>query len=251
MTAPGWWRDKIVLVTGASSGLGAELAGELHRRGARLMLTGRDEERVAAVAHPLGARWFAGDLASDAAIARLCARFDAEFSQLDVLINNAGVQFSLALFGGDLVDLLSRAEAEVAINLLAPFRLIARAAPAMARSPAPLVVNIGSGLGIAPKRSAPMYSATKAGLRALSLAVGFQGAQTDPPIRSVHVTLPLVATPMTAGRGRGKIAPRVAAINILDGITKGKTDIAVGKARMLPLLQRLWPGKAQRLFAQH
>ena len=65
---------------------------------------------------------------------------------------------------------------------------------------------------------------------------------------SPKYTQPLVDTPMTAGRGRRKLAPADAARQLLDGVRAGRDDVYVGPARMLPLLQRWAPGVLARVM---
>jgi len=104
--------EKVIVITGASSGIGAALALALARRGARLMLAARDGTRLAEVATrctKLGARVAiqVTDVAEPAACGRLVERAVAEFGALDVLVNNAGITMwarfealgDLAIFG--------------------------------------------------------------------------------------------------------------------------------------------------------
>src|SRR5690348_11935690 len=89
-----------VLITGASSGIGAATAREMARAGARLVLAGRDRQRLDAVAAETGGRVIAGDLAWD--VARLASRA----GPVDVLVSNAGAGWAgpLARMPGKAVD---------------------------------------------------------------------------------------------------------------------------------------------------
>lgn len=249
MKSGGWWQGKAVLITGASSGLGAALALALAEAGAFLLVTARSHDRLAAIAQQPNVHACQADLTTHGVAQTILDALDRTFGKLDVLINNAGIQSELELVGADPDAFMRQARAEVEVNLVAPLELTLRAIPLLLRSPAPVVVNIGSGLAFAPKASAPVYSATKAALRALSFAVGFQGRRTTPPIRTVHVVLPMIDTPMTHGRGTGKMAADDAANAILAGVASGKMEIHVGKARLLPWLLRAAPDRAVRLFA--
>ena len=95
----------------------------------------------------------------------MVSELESRWGGLDVLINNAGIQYTSTI---DATLEPARVEAEIAVNLTAPMLLTAALQPWLARGAAPLVVNISSGLALAPKDSAPAYCATKAGLSHMS-----------------------------------------------------------------------------------
>ncbi|MGW5316638.1 SDR family NAD(P)-dependent oxidoreductase [Nocardia thailandica] len=238
------------LVTGGGSGVGLALARRLTAAGRRVLICGRDEDRLRAAADRLpGVRVLRADLADPGDVDRL-AEWALATRGLDLLVNNAAVQLDrrwAAADGDRLVEDLAR---ELATNLGGPLRLTARLLPALAAAPHATVVNVTSALAVVPKRSAPVYCASKAGLVAASTALRYQLAVDAPTVRVVDVMLPLVDTAMTAGRGRGKIAPDAAAAAILDGLRENRAHaIRVGKARALLALHRLSPALAARLVA--
>jgi short-subunit dehydrogenase len=156
---------RVVLVTGASSGIGAALALELARRGFRLALTARRGDRLEAVAveaRMLGAPdvlTIVADLADEAAPATILDATIGHFGGLDVLINNAGLglpePFAMADRG-----LLRR---QVEVNLLAPMILTHRAIPALAESRG-TIINVGSAISTVAIPMFGAYGMTKAGL---------------------------------------------------------------------------------------
>ena len=98
MAAPGTMRDRVCLVTGASSGIGLETARGLARAGARVGLVGRDPARTEAAAASIRAQGgtadvFVADLSSQAEVRRLAAAVRERYPRLDVLVNNAGAIF--------------------------------------------------------------------------------------------------------------------------------------------------------------
>lgn len=156
---------KVVLITGASSGIGAAVAREVARRGHRLAITARRADRleeVAAEARLLGAAdvaAFPADLADPEAPGLLVAEVVARFGGLDVLLNNAG-------FG--LPDLFAAAEPgeigrQVRVNLLAPM-LLAHAALPHLLDRRGMVINVGSAIAGLATPSLGVYGATKAAL---------------------------------------------------------------------------------------
>ena len=89
-------------------------------------------------------------------------------------------------------------------------------------------------------RKASPVEATKAALAMWSRALRLQAA--DDGVRVVQVVLPLVDTAMTAGRGANKIDAMTAARAVARGLERDRDDIFVGKARLLPFMNRLAPG---------
>src|SRR5436309_9934381 len=112
----------VVLVTGASRGIGKVMAGDLARRGARVAVTARSEEELRKVAESIGAVAIPADVASAEDRDRLLKSVESELGQLDVLINNAGIE-SIRAFAEmpeqDVHDI-------VEVNLVSPM-LLARA----------------------------------------------------------------------------------------------------------------------------
>jgi NAD(P)-dependent dehydrogenase (short-subunit alcohol dehydrogenase family) len=146
------WRDgelprmdgKVVLVTGATSGLGLAAARGFAKLGATVWLVARDRhrgERARAAVAALGgeARLALCDLAHLHSVRELAACFGAEASHLDVLVNNAGVMTAERTTSADGIELT------FAVNVLAPFLLTELLADAMERSAPARIVNVSSG----------------------------------------------------------------------------------------------------------
>lgn len=153
---------KQILLTGASSGIGAALAAELSSRGAKLAVVGRNEQALAEAAPSAVA--FPGDLADQAFLAALPARVAAEFGPVDILINNAGVGLYQPSWQAD----PALVQQMFAVNFFAPLQLTQHFVPGMVARRQGLVVNIAS---IAAKVNLPwftLYSATKAALESFT-----------------------------------------------------------------------------------
>jgi short-subunit dehydrogenase len=169
-----------VLITGASTGIGAAYAARFARRGHDLVLVARNTKRMEALADRL--RGEAGvevdiisaDLANpdERAVVEARLRTDA---QIGILINNAGTTLA-GTFLDQAVDDIDRL---VALNTTALVRLAHAIAPRLAQAGEGAIVNIGSAVGLAPEFGMPVYGATKAFVlhlsQALSLQLGPQG----------------------------------------------------------------------------
>lgn len=115
---------KIVLITGATNGIGLITAHELARRGGKVVIVGRDSNRTQRVAEEIkrqtlndAVHTLLADLSSQAQVRRLAAEFKAQYPHLDVLVNNAGAVFAKRQVSVDGIEMT------LAVNHLAPFLL--------------------------------------------------------------------------------------------------------------------------------
>jgi uncharacterized oxidoreductase len=237
-----------VLVTGGTRGIGLMLARALTGRGARVGVCGRSELSPSEIAelYP-GARYFSADLTSPADREALVERVRNELGPLTMLINNAGVQFNHDWTETRAADRLAWARTEAVANLVAPIELTALLLDDLVAAPDAAVVNITSALALAPKRSAPVYCATKAGLRSFTQGLRYQLAE-HPHVRVVEAAPPVVDTGMTAGRGEGKMAAEDVADAIVEGLVRRRDEIWVGKTGIARALWSFAPGLVARLL---
>jgi len=188
--------DKVVLVTGSTSGIGAATARRFAEDGYSVALhSARSAEIGQRMAIELpGASYHQADLADDASARALVASVLDRHGRLDVLVNNAGL--SIRIPHADLKGATPALWRQMLdVNLISPFVLVAEAEAAL-REAKGCVVNIGTHAGARPKGSSIPYAASKAALhhvtRLLALALA-------PDIRVNAVAPGLVLTPMTAG----------------------------------------------------
>ena len=226
------------LVTGATSGIGDELALQLAQNGIPVLALGRNAQRLQALKlrNPL-IETVVCDLADVVSLHSQAAQWVRDYPDLACVIHNAGVQDNVRMDEDGYGSLQIRQEVD--INLVAPMVLTQAMLPHLQSKPQASVVNITSGLAFAPKRTSAVYSATKAGLHLFSegLRVQLQGSG----VRVIEAVMPMVDTGMTQGRGSGKISAAQAASEVLAGIRANRPVVWVGKARAVPLLQRLAP----------
>ncbi len=239
------------LVTGGSSGIGLALAGALRARGSRVLICGRDDTKLVEAARLVpGLETVRCDLSREDGLNALVEEVQTRFGGLSLLINNAAVQLNYVFPNTDPSATAMNVKEELAININAPIILTARLLPFLSEQPESAVVNLSSGLALAPKKSAAVYCASKAGLRTFTKALRYQLEDAERGVRVVEVMLPLVATPMTQGRGnpRLKLSPERVAREVLAGLEAGRSDIRVGGVKAFMWLHRLTPGLVERLF---
>lgn len=240
----------IALVTGGSAGIGQAIALQLAEAGAQVIVVGRDEQRLqqTVALAPDQIQPLVADLSQPDEQDRVVATVQQRWPQLSILINNAGVQINMPATGVGAATLMPALRHEQALNLAAPIALSLGLMPLLAQQPAASMVNISSGLAIAPKRTAPVYCATKAGLSQFSRALRYRCEDAAPSIQVTDVIMALVATQMTDGRGRNKLTPEQAARAVVQAIQQGRPELWVGNTRLLRGLFRLAPGLAYRLL---
>lgn len=241
------FKGRVALITGGTSGIGFALAQALTAAGAEVVICGRDRVRLAAAELKLpqvvGLRC---DITQTVSVIDMMAEIETRFGGLDLLVNNAG-----RLVERDFRDApLNEADLaeEIDANLTAHIRVTNRALCLLRHSDRPHLVFIGSGYGLTPVGRAPLYSASKAGLRAFSKALRLR-----PPLPGLTVTEvipPVVDTPATAHRQVAKMSPEQVARTIVRGLGSNKPEIYLGQARALPLLLRLAPGLVERRVAR-
>lgn len=234
-----------VLITGGSSGIGLALAHAFAEAGNTVLICGRDEEKLARVKESLpGCQTYRCDLGSDEELRGLCTRLEAEHPSLNVLINNAGVQYNYRLV--EEPEVWRRIDEEVGVNLSAQMKLTVALLPLLMRQASAVVVNVTSALSVVPKESAPVYCATKAGLRAFTKSLRYQLEGTA--VRVVEVIPPLVDTAMTRGRGKRKVPPERVAQAVLAGLAAEKKEIRVSAVKALFAINRVLPGVAESMM---
>lgn len=164
--------SKVVVVTGASAGIGAAVARRFAREGASLAIAARGADRLDALADELrghGADVIAvpTDVADDRGCEALLEAAERAFGRVDVVVNNAGANKRGA------VEKFSAGELAmvVDVNLRAPIVLCRLALPYLRRAGGGALVNVASIAGRVPLSEAAVYSATKFGLRVFSFAL--------------------------------------------------------------------------------
>lgn len=231
---------RLALVTGGTDGIGRELARQLRTRGATVVVSGRSLDRLAAMRDE-GFEAIEADLSTPAGVDTLVTAVADR--PLALLVNNAG---SGSIYDPDRLCSLDDASATIRLNLDAPIQLATRLLPALRGQPQAAIVNVTSGLAIAPRAGGSVYCATKAGLRSYSMAL--RHLLRDSNVRVIEALPPVVDTKMTAGRGSRKMSPQACAAEIVRGIERDRTEINVGMVKLLQLVNSLSPALARRIM---
>ncbi len=236
-------RQKTILITGGTSGIGLELARQLLARGNVVIVTGRDQDRLDAVGRTLpGVHAFRSDVSDPTAIAALHDSVVAQFPTLDVLINNAGIMRNLNLDRErDLIDVTR----EIEINLSGPVRMTQQFLPHLKTRNDAAIVNISSGLAFVPFPVSPIYCATKAAIHSFSQSLRVQLRGTS--VAVIELAPPAVETPLLRGefaeemKGQKGMEAAVLVRRAITQIEAGRLEIRPGLSNVLNAMSRIAP----------
>ncbi len=231
---------KTILLTGGSDGIGRELARQLKEEGAAVIVHGRNAERLAAMAVE-GFQTVQADLSLQAGVTSLLAAVAGR--DIDILINNAGVGSDYEI---DQPELLADADSCIMLNINAPIHLTTQLMAGLKARPEAMIVNVTSGLAIAPRSGGPIYCATKAALRSYTLALRHQLKGSR--VHVLEVLPPVVATKMTAGRTSSKMPPEECARQMVSAMKRNAKEANVGVVKLLRVVYSISPALARRIM---
>jgi short-subunit dehydrogenase len=247
-----------VLITGASSGIGAALARQLAGAGCRLLLTARRQHRLQKMVpelRELGASVciVSGDITDRSTRDRLVQWIQQRWDGLDVLINNAGT----GAVGPFAAASEARLRQIMELNFFAPAELIRATIPFLRQGNKPLIVNIGSVLGhvAMPKKSE--YCASKFALRGLSdaLRLELKDEGIDVLLVSPNTTRSeffdvLLEKQGSVAENPWSSSPDQVARRIMQAMRRGRKQLVLTAAgRSLVQLDRFCPPLVRRLAA--
>lgn len=215
-----------VLITGAGTGMGLEAAQQFSRRGNRVIMVARNEQRLRREADRLDGA-VACDITDAIQVAGLLAFVEQQHPDLDVVLLNAGVTHTYRLFGDE--DAFAHAEVEMRTNYLSAIRLINGLVPALAHRNAPALIITTSGVAFGPDITNPTYSATKAALHSLTQSVRLQLERNGSHIQVFEFMAPPVDSPFSAAVVSDvKITPAAAVAELFDGLQRDQLELHAG-----------------------
>lgn len=184
---------KAALVTGATGGIGGEIAKALHAQGAHVGISGRNTDKLEALAKELGDRVsvLTADLSSDEAVTELVKRAEESMGQIDILVNNAGLtrdNLSMRMKDDEWQDVID-------VNLTAPFKLAKAVQRGMMKRRSGRIINISSVVGVTGNPGQCNYVASKAGMIGWSKAMAQEVASRGITINCIAPGF--IATAMT------------------------------------------------------
>lgn len=215
-----------ILITGGSAGMGLEMARQFIANGNKVIITGRNKERLEAAAAQLGnVTAIAFDVTKESDVNDMVKRINTDFPDLNILVNNAGQAYAYNLLEDG--NAYSKASHEMETNYLSIIRITEKLLPVLVNQKESAIINVSSITAYAPNAYISTYSATKAALHSYTQSLRLSLSETS--VRVFELMPPLVNTEFSAEIGGEKgIAPSVVAEDVLDALTNDRFEIRTG-----------------------
>lgn len=239
-------KNRTVLITGGSSGIGKGLAEVFYRLGNQVIVTGRTEEPLQKMceAHP-GMHYLVADVSDPASVRQLAEQIAEKYPKIDCLVNNAGIQKRID-FAKEELPSLESLNAEIDVNLKGLIWTTTAMLPLLRKNHAATIINVSSGLGFVPIAKMPVYCATKAAVHSFTQSLRYQLKSEG--IGVVELIPPAVETKLDDGKREQNIPFQLTVAAFIDSTLQAlQTDaeeIAIGAADHLRQSLQEDPGLA-------
>jgi len=228
-------KGNTVLITGGATGIGLALAETLVKADNRVIICGRREKRLNEAKEKIPALYIRKcDVTDDSDRRNLLKWVKDNFKNLNMLVNNAGIQ-KMVDFTTGAEGLFTRGD-EITTNLVAPLYMTAQFVPLLMAQKEAAVINVSSGLGFVPIAAMPVYCATKAALHSFTVSLRHQLKETS--VKVFEVIPPAVETEL--GRSEGDeepgypgMKPAQLAQAVFEALARDEFEIPVGEAEGL------------------
>ncbi|MFB9761667.1 SDR family NAD(P)-dependent oxidoreductase [Ectobacillus funiculus] len=227
-----------ILITGGASGIGLAFAERFLKAGSKVIVCGRREGKLQEATEKfpeLITR--VCDVTIEAERVALFEWVTSQYPELNVVVNNAGIQQRYNILEANAKEDWSYFSKEITANVEAPIHLAMLFAPYLAKKEDAAIINVTSGLAFTPMAIAPIYSATKAALHSFSVSLRYQLSSTS--VKVIEVAPPAVNTDL-GGVGLHTFGVPVDefADGIFKGLEEGKNEIGYGTSEKAMRMSR-------------
>lgn len=241
-------KNSTVLVTGGTSGIGLELVRQLTEQGAKVLVTGRNMNALQETKNSFpGVEIFQSDVSDPGDIEQLFKDVTQQFPDLNIIINNAGLMRLIDL--QDAATGLEDLTREIATNLSGTIRMVHRFLPHLLTKKSAAIVNVSSGIAFMAYSAAPVYSASKAGVRAYTQALRLQLEDTN--VQVFEMIPPGVNTNLqndwsVAPDPRQMMSVEKMVSIAIKGLLKGKKELNPFLISVIKVASRIMPKRLLR-----
>jgi uncharacterized oxidoreductase len=239
-----------ILITGGTSGIGFEMAKQFLKHGNKVIITGRNKQKLQSVKEQLsGVITLHCDAGNFDDIAKLHQQIESDYPELNVLINNAGIMRKVNLQSHQ--HSAAELTGELDINVKGPiwmvdsFLLLLKQNTKLKMNKDVAIVNVSSGLAFVPLPISPIYCATKAALHFYTLALREQLRNTD--IKVFELAPPATKTELLGTfsqddmKGTSIMSAEDMVGAFLNGLSNDKYEICPGQSSQLKFMSRFFP----------
>ena len=233
-----------VLISGGSSGIGLEMAEQFLARNNKVIITGRDQDKLENAERQLqGVTAIRNDVSSPNDVQALSQRVAQNFPELNILVNSAGIMQVINLLDNSCSA--TKLTAEIDINLKGVIFMNHAFLPLLQRNGNASIVNVSSGLAFVPFPVVPIYSSTKAAIHSYSLSLRTRLRPAG--IRVFELAPPLTETGMLNGfaeqdiKGLPLMSVQDVVTVFMRGLARDRYEIRPGLANQLKFMSRYFP----------
>lgn len=222
--------NNTVLITGGTAGIGFELAKSFAEAGNKVIITGRNKQRLdEALAKLPGSKGFSGDISNHDDTEGLL-EFLKDFPKLNIVVNNAGAAYLYKLANNE--NAFEKAQEEMLTNYLSIIRLNEKLIPALKAQPQAAIVNVSSVVAFVPGRL-PTYSASKAALHSYTQSLRIILERTS-QVKVFELMPPLVDTEFSAPiNGKTGIPATQVASELIKAMQTDEFEVRVGNTQKI------------------
>ena len=222
--------NNTILITGGSAGIGFEMAKLFSENGNRIIITGRNQERMAqAISKLKNTNAVVSDVTNAEDVEKLVVQLNKDFPLLNVVINNAvSADYNDMTVPG--INAFDKASEEILTNYLSVIRLNELLLPLLKQQSEAAIVNVSSIVAFAARAgSMTTYSASKAALHSYSNS--WRIMMEDTAVKVLALRLPLVDTgfPAAVGGTTNGIPPKQVADDLLNAMQNDELEIHIGR----------------------
>jgi uncharacterized oxidoreductase len=236
--------NNTILLTGGTSGIGLELLRQLYQLGNRMIVTSSNEKNLATIKNQFpNITTIVCNLSDSSSVRQLVDKCLSEFKNINILVNNAGIQYNY--LWTEEKDGFDKISTEIRVNFTSPMQIAYGLLPLLSAKQASAIINVSSGLALSPKKSAPIYCATKSAIHSATKSLRYQLENTS--VKVFEIIPPPVDTDLSRGQNVKKITPEEVVGVFLKNLQKDKLESNIGKIKFFRLIQRISPRLADNM----
>lgn len=221
--------NNTVFISGGSAGIGLAIAKEFSANGNKVIINGRNRERLDAALKQLkNASAIQGDLSIESERVRIAGELTKNFPDVNIIVNNAGEAYTYSLATGG--NAFANASKEINTNYLSVIHFTELMLPHLIGKEQAAIVNVTSIVAFVPGAVVPTYSSSKSALR--SYTQSLRTSLSDTSVRVFEVMPPLVNTDFSAPIGGANgIPPKEVADELIAALEHDRFDVPVGQTK--------------------